>query len=162
MKIHIIILALMVVSALWTVMTRSLIRSAIGLALTSAIVTIIMFRLSSPFAAVFELSVCSGLISVLFLSTISLTHPMTRQETLQHQKERFGRYLFLPYIVILIGCIFAFMHVKPALTLPAAAPQLDVRNVLWNSRQVDLIGQVIILLTGVFGVVLLLKEAQKK
>jgi len=143
-------------------MTRSLIRSAIGLALTSAVLTVIMFRLSSPFAAVFELSVCAGLISVLFLSTISLTHPITYQEAAQHQRERYSRYFVLPYILIVIGIIFAFVQVRPELRLPPPAAQTDVRLVLWNLRQVDLIGQAIILLAGVFGVVLLLKEAHKK
>jgi len=162
MKVDLIILAILVISALWAVMTRSLIRSAIGLALASAVLTVIMFRLSSPFAAVFELSVCAGLISVLFLSTISLTHPMTHQEAAQHQRERYSRYFVLPYILIVIGIIFAFVQVRPELKLPPAAAQTEVRVIMWNLRQVDLIGQAIILLTGVFGVVLLLKEARKK
>ncbi len=152
----------MILSALWTVMTRSLIRSAIGLALTSAILTVFMFRLDSPLAAVFELSVCSGLISVLFLSTISLTHPMTKEELNEFARERLSRFRFLPYLVLVVGIMLGFMRMNPQVNMFASAGQADARSVLWNLRQVDLIGQVIILLTGVFGVVLLLKEARKK
>ena len=75
------ILILLIVAALGTVMTRSLLRSAMGLALTSAILTVFMFRLGAPLAGVFELSVCTGLISVLFISTISLTEPLTPEQT---------------------------------------------------------------------------------
>ena len=72
MFLEILILILLVVAALWTVMTRSLLRSAIGLALTSAILTLAIFRMNASLAAVFELSVCAGLIPVLFISVISL------------------------------------------------------------------------------------------
>jgi len=87
-QINTVLLFILITAALWTVMTRSLLRSAIGLALTSVILTIIMFRLNSHFAAVFELSVCAGLISVLFVSTISLTHPLTKQQVMQHSIQK--------------------------------------------------------------------------
>jgi NADH:ubiquinone oxidoreductase subunit 6 (subunit J) len=54
--LNIIVLLFLIAAALWTVMTRSLIRSALGLALTSAILGIIMFRFDAWLAAVFELS----------------------------------------------------------------------------------------------------------
>jgi NADH-quinone oxidoreductase subunit J len=143
-------------------MTRSLLRSAIGLALTSVILTIIIFRLNSPLAAVFELSVCAGLISVLFISTISLTHPLTKQEIMQHMKDRLARFWYLPVIIIILGVILSLMQIKPVIKLPAAESVKDVREVIWNVRQVDLLGQMIVLLTGVFGVVILFKERLKK
>jgi len=48
------------------------------------------------------------------------------------------------------------------LMLPAVVQEKNVANVLWNLRQVDLLGQAIILLVGVFGIVVLFKEGQKK
>jgi NADH-quinone oxidoreductase subunit J len=149
-------------AALWTVMTRSLLRSAIGLALTSVILTIIMFRLNSPLAAVFELSVCAGLISVLFVSTISLTHPLSKLEVMQHMRERLTRFWFLPLIMILLAVILSLVNIKPDIKLPAPETVKDVRIVLWNLRRIDVMGQIIILLTGVFGVVILFVERQKK
>ena len=77
--IHWVLLGALVVSATWTVMTARLLRSAVGLAITSAILTILMFQLASPLAAVFELSVCAGLISAIFISTISLTQRVTAE-----------------------------------------------------------------------------------
>ncbi len=162
MQINSVLLFVLVLASLWTVMTRSLLRSAIGLALASVILTIIMFRLNSYLAAVFELSVCAGLISVLFVSTISLTHPLTKQEMIQHMRERLARFWFLPVIIIILGILLSLMQIRPSIKLPAPETVKDVRNVIWNVRQIDLLGQMVILLAGVFGVVILFKEKAKK
>ena len=155
------ILVVLIAAALWTVMTRSLLRAAIGLALASAVLTVIMFRLGSPLAAVFELSVCAGLIPVLFVSTISLTEPMTQQEILQHMKDRLHRFWVLPLIVIVIGVLLSLTPAKLSMVAPLPEAEKDVRLLLWNLRPLDLLGQVIILLCGVFGVIILIKERPK-
>lgn len=162
MVLEIIIIISLVAFALWTIVTRSLLRSAIGLAAVSAILTIIMFSLSAPYAAVFELSVCAGLISVLFVSTISLTHGQTKQEILDHMRERLRRFWYLPFIILILAVILFYANLKFNLQLPSPEVETDVRRILWGSRQIDLIGQIIILLTGVFGVVVLFKERFKK
>jgi len=110
LQINMILLFGLLFASLWTVMTRSLLRSAIGLALTSVLLTIIMFRLNSPLAAVFELSVCAGLISVLFVSTISLTKPLTHKEVVELSKARHKRFWYLPIIVILTGIALLFLR----------------------------------------------------
>ena len=160
--LDIIILIFMISAAIWAVMTRSLLRSAIALAFTSAIVSVLIFKLNAPLAAVFELSVCTGLISVLFISTISLTHPLSREEVIKHMKERFKKFRYLPVVIVTIGIALSLFTVKFNLTLPKPESITDVRNVLWNLRSLDMLGQVIILLAGVFGVVILFKEADKK
>jgi NADH-quinone oxidoreductase subunit J len=160
--INIIILVAMVLAALWTVMSRSLLRAAIGLAITSVALTIIMFRLSSPLAAVFELSVCTGLISVLFISAISLSAPAAREEILGRMKEQLARFWFLPVLVVILGVILMLAKVGPILKLPAEESLKDARMVLWNLRRIDVIGQIIVLLTGVFGVIVLFKERPGK
>ncbi|MCU0652203.1 MAG: hypothetical protein MUC39_04615 [Candidatus Omnitrophica bacterium] len=162
MIVEIIILSVLMLAALWTVMTRSILRSAIGLAFVSVMLTYIMFRLSSPIAAVFELSVCTGLISVVFISTITLTFPLSKEEVLQHMKERLSRFWYLPLILILVGLAFSLAQVKLNLTLPPPEVEQDVRNVLWKLRPFDLAGQVIMLLTGVYGVLILFRQVRKK
>ena len=160
--IDIILLTAMVVAALWTVMTRSLLKSTIGLAFTSAIITIIMFRLNSPLAAVFELSVCTGLITAVFVSTISLVRPLTHKQIIQLSRDRIKRFWYLPAIIIVVGIALMYLKIPAPLELPAVSAESDVRNVLWNSRQLDLFGQIVVLLAGVFGIVLLFKESKKK
>ncbi len=161
MGLNLFILIILVLAALWTVMTRSLLRSAIGLATVSALLTIIMFRLNSPLAAVFELSVCAGLISVLFVSVISLTQPLSQKEVIEHMKAKLSRFWLLPFIVIAIGVMLSLISVKLKIKSPLPEQETDVRFVLWYLRQFDLLGQIIILLAGVFGVVILFREPKK-
>lgn len=161
MVTNIIILIIMVIAALWTVMTGSLLLSAIGLALTSAVLTIIMFRLNSPLAAVFELSVCAGLISVVFISVTTLTQAQTRQEVMQHAKDRLSRFKFLPVVLVLVALALIIANIKPDVPLPTPEQGMDVQRILWNERTLDLLGQVLVLLAGVFGVVILFKEKNK-
>jgi NADH-quinone oxidoreductase subunit J len=142
-------------------MTRSLLRAAIGLALMSIVLAILMFRLNSGLAAVFELSVCAGLIPVLFVSTISLTHPLTKEEVLQHMKDRIRRFWYLPFITVVLGIALSLITVKLNIKLPPPETEKDVRAVLWNQRPLYLTGQIIILLVGAFSVVILFKEAGK-
>jgi NADH-quinone oxidoreductase subunit J len=156
------LLLALLAAALWTVMTRSLLRSAIFLALTSIILTVLMFRLNSPLAAVFELSVCAGLISVLFVSTISLTEPQVQKDVIQHMKDRMARFWFLPVLLIVLAIALCLKAVRPDVHLPAPEKAQDVRIVMWQMRPVDIVGQIIILLTGAFGVVIFFKEKVKK
>lgn len=162
MEINLILLVSLLLAGLWTVMAWSLIRSAIGLAITSAILTIIMFRLDSPLAAVFELSVCAGLIPVLFISIISLTRPLSRKEVTQQVKEKLSRFWYLPVIVCFVAIIASLMRLKPGINLPPPERIEDARFVLWNLRQLDLIGQILILLAGAFGIAVFFKEKEKK
>jgi NADH-quinone oxidoreductase subunit J len=161
MNLDIVILIILTLAALWTVITNSLLFSAIGLALTSAILTIVMFRLNSPLAAVFELSVCAGLISVVFISVTTMTQSQSRQEVAQHTRDRLGRFRFLPLIIILVALALVILNLKPGAALPIPEAGEDVRNILWKQRPLDLIGQILILLAGVFAVVILFKEKFK-
>ena len=158
--IHIVLLGGLVLSAVWTVLTARLLRSAIGLALTSAILTVLMFQLSSPLAAVFELSVCAGLISAIFISTISLTQRVTTENMAQRLKERLRRYWPLPLLLLAAGVALLSVDFALNLALPAPATENDVRIVLWKIRHLDLLGQIAILLAGAFGVVTLFKECK--
>ena len=156
------LLIMTVLAALWTVMGRSLLKAAMGLAITSALLAVIIFRLNSPLAAVFELSVCAGLITAIFVSTISLTKALTHKEILQASKDRFKRYWYLPVILVVIGIGLILIKVKQDFAI-ATPPEsvMDVRTMLWDSRRLDLLGQAIILIAGALGVVILFEENKK-
>ena len=164
MTIFIILLILMTIAALFTVMTRSLLKATIWLAVTSAIISILIFTLGSPIAGVFELSVCTGLITAVFVSAISLTKPLTRSETAAVSKDRMKRFWYLPVIVVVAGIalVFSILKLPMDFKMQESASKLsDVREVLWNVRHLDLFGQIIIMLAGAFGVVILFRERKK-
>lgn len=161
MKIMIVLLITMALAALWSVMTSLFLRATIALALTSVILTVIMFRLGAPLAAVFELSVCAGLISVIFISVISLTQNLPIKEQLVRRQNRIGRFRYLPLILIAAAAGLYFVRVPLNLTLPWPETVKDVRTVMWELRRFDLFGQILILLSGAFGVIILFKGSGK-
>ena len=92
------------------------------------------------------------------MSTISLTKPITRPELKQQTKNRIKRYWYLPVIVVGLFIVLGYYMVSPEPKFFDSYMELDVRNVIWKLRQTDLLGQIILILTGVFGVVVLFKE----
>jgi NADH-quinone oxidoreductase subunit J len=151
------LLLLLLAATLWAVLTAELLRSAIALAAASVVLTLLLFRMHAPLAAMFELSVCAGLITVVFVSAISLTKPVAEAEARELRGKRWRRYVWLPLLLIAAGCWLCF-RAKIHLTLPALPSGVqDVREVLWRLRRFDLLGQILVILAGVFGVVVLFK-----
>jgi len=160
MTIELILLGLMLLAAVWTVMTVRLLLSVIGLALVSALVSVLMYRLNAPYAAVFELSVCAGLISVIFFVAVSFTKRLTDADVRTLRKERIKKTVWLPLLMAGLGLMLAKTLAPPVLEAPAQG-QTDVRTVLWGLRHLDLFGQIIVLLAGAFGVVAFFKDKKK-
>lgn len=154
--LDILVLGTFVLAALWAVLSPRLLRAVIGLAVASCAVTVSLFRLDSPLAAVFELSVCAGLISAVFISTISLSQLETEETIADTRRDRLRRYWYLPPLALLVAV--ALLGLEYADFPVATSAGKDVRAVLWTERHLDLIGQVTVLLAGAFGVVVLFKE----
>jgi NADH-quinone oxidoreductase subunit J len=156
-----IVLVIMVLAALWSSLTTLLLRATIALALASAMLSVFMYSLGATLAAVLELSVCAGLISVVFVSIISLTQRKPFKEVLKHRINRRSRFWPLPVVVLAVGVALSFVQTPVQLVLPLAGGDGDVRTLLWGARQVDLFGQILILLAGVFGVLVFFKMEEK-
>jgi NADH-quinone oxidoreductase subunit J len=155
-------LIFLILAALMVVFSSRLLIAAIALALTSIIVTLLMFQLNSPLAAVFELSICAGLITVIFITTISFVKPQSQEDLAQRRKKRIKKYIALPVILVIVGFLTSTFIKSMTITLPAVIQEKNVANVLWNLRQVDMLGQAVVLLVGVFGIVVLFREGQDK
>jgi len=156
-----ILLGSMVLSAFFCIFVRDLLKSAIGLAVLSALLTVVMFLMNAPLAAVFELSVCAGMITVVFISAISLTRTYTAEEKVVNRKGRIKRFILLPVILIAIlaaAIWFIWPLATQMLISNPLGPDLSVQDVLWKNRQLEIIGQIIIILAGVFGIVVLFKD----
>ena len=152
----------MAVAALYTVLSRTLIRATIFLAVTSIVLSIIMFRLGATFAAVFELSVCAGLITAIFISTISLTKPMTLGEIVAINKNRFKRYKYLFLVLAVVILAVVYFQLPKDFINPAPGAENDVRKILWHIRKLDIVGQIVILLSGVFAVTIFFGKEKEK
>jgi len=156
--LYIALLMLLLLAGIWAVMTLNLLKSAIGLAVASAILSLLLFLIRGPLAGVFELSVCAGLITVVFISVISLTKPLTGAEARARDRSRVKRFIFLPVLIVAVGWGLYILRPQLDLPLPPASLETDVRQMLWNVRRLDLVGQILIILAGIFGVVILFKD----
>ncbi|MGA2614611.1 MAG: hypothetical protein ABSG38_14330 [Spirochaetia bacterium] len=161
MTLMTILLVLLVLAALWASMTTLLLRATIALALASAMLAVVMYTLGATIAAVLELSVCAGLISVVFVSIVSLTQRKPFKDYVVRRISRLTRFWPLPLLLIATGVGLSFVHTPVQVALPVPGAEGDVRVVLWNLRQLDLFGQILIILAGVIGVLVLFKREGK-
>ncbi len=166
LTVLIVLLAGLVLSAMVCILFKDILKAAIAMAVTSAILAFIMYMLKAPLAAVFELSVCAGLITVIFISAISMTKLQTKAEVAQIKKERRRRYVYLPVLLIVLTAAALFI-IWPHLN--ALIPYKEVHGepvanlqILWDKRLVDLLGQIVIVIAGVFGVLIFFKEREEK
>ncbi|HHV95037.1 MAG TPA: hypothetical protein GXX37_00950 [Clostridiaceae bacterium] len=153
-------LGFMLICSFLVVRIKSMLKSAVALAAASAALGIIMYVLGSAWAALIEISVCSGLVTVIFISAISLSN--TDKKELQKLYEDKKRMAYLPVVLIIGGIIFIFVALSTDSLLPQAvsvAQEIDnFREVLWNNRQADIWAQAIVIIAGAIAVTVLFKE----
>lgn len=140
-------------------LARDLLKAAIALALASVFLATILFLHGAWVAAVFELSVCSGLITVLFVSTISLT-----KDSDQKEEAKLTGYLLPAFLLFFIGvdCLALrwlgpfFLDAKAM--VPADTLTGGFSKVFWGDRTTDVLGQAALILSGVFAILSLFKR----
>jgi len=149
MNYQVIIYFIVVISAVMAVMSKKLLNSAIMLAITSIAVSLILFSYNAPWAGVFELSVCAGLITVLFISAISL---MKKEDSII--KENYVKYIILPFLVIIM-LIISGLYILPYFEYLTNYSKYShynpsVGDIIWHYRSIDIIGQITLLACAVF------------
>lgn len=158
MNLHIALLALLIVSLVLAVFLTDLLKAAIALAVGSAVLSMLFFWFRMPYAGVFELSVCAGLVMVLLVSTIGLTR---RDEPENEERGKSG-WLVLPIVMLVaVGVldvlVFVFLHTRvPLVHNTILAPSFA--ETLWRVRWLDILGQLAIILVGVFAVLALFRK----
>jgi len=153
-------LALVVIFATMVCIFRDLIYAAISLAFASVALSVVLFLFQANMAAVFELSVCAGLITVLFVSTISLT-----KDSDQGAETRIPAYFAPFFLLLFVGLAFFMVSwVDSAFqSVGRVAPTtLPFRDVFWGTRATDVLGQVGLILAGVFGILAIIKRSTER
>ena len=163
MELHLLFLiGALLVPAIIAVSAAELLHSAIALLIGSVGLTLLLFHLGAPLAGVFELSVCAGLISVMFILAISFTRPLTGEAQTARKKDHYQKFIGLPFLVLVIAMLLWFSRGQWSALFPIGKTQetTAVGQILWNTRGLDLIGQITILLVGVYGVVVLFRRGK--
>lgn len=165
MAVMILLLVGLVGSAVVCAFLQNLLKSCIALSVVSGILAVIMFLLGANLAAVFELSVCSGLVTVVFISAVSMTRLHTKEEIAEKEKTRRKRFVFLPVLLIVLFSAALYIlwpYLNAVIPYAGNAAQVSEADVFWNKRQADLLGQIVIVLAGIFGVLIFFKEREQE
>lgn len=141
--------------AVLSVSSRRLLISAIWLALTSALVAVLIYLLGAVHIAVIELSVGAGLVTVLFVFAINIAGEDTsRLKALIPVPVAVGAVV----LAVALGLVL-ILRANSGMALTAPEPENSV--ILWQSRYVDLLLQVVLIFAGVLGVIGLLADKAK-
>jgi NADH:ubiquinone oxidoreductase subunit 6 (subunit J) len=144
-----------VVFAFEAIRARMLLTSALWLAGTSALLSVVFYLLGARQVAVIELSVGAGLVTVLLVFAINIAgdEPIEQRQVLPK---------LLP-----AGLVLAFALLLGWFLLPLPGPQTQVvaaqttlADVLWNQRGLDVLVQVVLIFSGVLGFLGLLAEVK--
>lgn len=142
------------VCAILAVRSKRLLVSAIWLALTSALVALMIYLLGAPQIAVIELSVGAGLVTVLFVFAINIAG-----------EESFSLKPVLPkplaWGLIAIAFGLAVYLLLPKLGLiPTTTQDPAAGTILWEARYLDILLQMALIFSGVLGVLGLLSAGK--
>ncbi len=148
----------LVLFSVLAILIKDLLKAAISLAVASLFLGIIFFRMNAPYAGVFEISVVAGLITVLFVLAIALTKS---DEEVQESKAINWIFPLFFIVFILIDALVMKSLLQKIPAVPSAAETGTFGEVLWNTRTMDLVGQIAIILAGVFSVLALFRKRDK-
>lgn len=154
MVLQILIVLGTLICAIQAIRVKRLLISALWLAGTSALVAIMIYLLGAPEVAVIELSVGAGLVTVLFVFAINIAGedslPVHR---LVPRPLAWG-------LVILCLALVAWFIIPRQAPIEPIINAIPFARMLWEQRGLDMLLQVILIFSGVLGVIGLLAEPQ--
>jgi uncharacterized MnhB-related membrane protein len=148
----VIVLVATIICAFQALRGPRLLASALWLAGASALVALMMYLLGAPEMAVIELSVGAGLVTVLFVFAINIAGEQVPTGGAVVPKA-------LAWIVVLVSVALLAWANIPALQMPVVK-EVPLASVLWDQRQLDTLMQVVLVFTGVLGVLGLLSAGR--
>jgi uncharacterized MnhB-related membrane protein len=138
-------------SAYRSMRSQRLLIVTLWLALTSALVSVLLFQLGAPEVAVIELSVGAGLVTVLFVFAFSIVGEDTFDELTIVPRP-------LVWALVLLVSFLLGWFVLPQSGEMRTAVELPLTRLLWEQRGLDVLAQIILIFAGVMGLLGLLNE----
>jgi uncharacterized MnhB-related membrane protein len=140
-----------VTCAILAIRAGRLIVSSLWLAALSALLAVFFYLMGAARIAVIELSVGAGLVTVLLVFAIGIAgDEAAGQRPLVPRPVSWGLGLLL---LLLLG-----WFILPLVAAPAPASEPSLASLLWEGRTLDVWVQVVLIFTGVLGILGLLTE----
>lgn len=133
------------------IVSKRILSSTIYLACVSALISVVLYLLGAKQVAVMELSVGAGLVTVLLVYAVSVVGDDALDSASVIPK---------PLAITVVG-LAVFMlgwMVYPSIQTAETKGPIDLASVLWQSRVLDVWIQIVLIFSGVMGVLGLLSE----
>lgn len=131
--------------------SKRILSATLYLACISALTSIVIYMLGAKQVAVMELSVGAGLVTVLMVYAVSVVGEDALDPTSVISKPL--AFILVALVTLLIGWM-----VYPAVRGTSNTGATDLANVLWQSRVLDVWIQIVLIFSGVMGILGLLSE----
>jgi uncharacterized MnhB-related membrane protein len=138
--------------AIQAIRTDRLLISALWLAGCSATVSLLIYLLGAPEIAVIELSVGAGLVTVLFVFAINIAG-----EELLTKSQLIPRPVTWSLLIISI-LLLGWLIIPHLITVFPVLDTLPFNKAVWENRGLDALLQIMIIFSGVLGLLSLLAE----
>lgn len=131
--------------------SKRVLSSTLYLACISALTSVVIYMLGATQVAVMELSVGAGLVTVLLVYALSVVGEDALDPASVIPK---------PLALGLVGAVTILLGwmVYPAIQITVVTGDVDLASVLWQSRVLDVWIQIVLIFSGVLGVLGLLSE----
>jgi uncharacterized MnhB-related membrane protein len=150
--LHAILVAAMLVCGLQAIRASRLLISALWLAAASALLAVLLYVMGAREVAVIELSVGAGLVTVLFVFAISIAG-----------EDALGISGIIPkplaWGLVIVAALLLGWLVLPLRNPGPPAAEASFSAMLWDQRGADVLVQVVLIFSGVLGVLGLLNDA---
>ena len=141
--------------AILAISAKRLLISAIWLALTSALVALMLYLLGAPQIAVIELSVGAGLVTVLFVFAINISG-----EEVIGAKSPLPKPLVWTSVILTFGLAILFLLRSVGFLQFPADLSSSKPSILWDIRYLDFLLQIVLIFAGVLSVIGLLSNSK--
>jgi len=149
-----ILIVLSVVFAVQAIRASRLLNSALWLAGVSALISLIFYLMDATQVAVIELSVGAGLVTILFVFAISIAG----ESEIENQTV-LPKSLIWGLILLYVGLLGWYL-LPASLVGVLAVAKAPLAKVLWETRALDVLVQVVLIFCGVLGLLGILGEAK--
>jgi len=151
--IDLVLFIAILISAIQSIRSKKLILSSIWLAVASALLSVIFYKMGAPVVAVIELSVGAGLVTVLLVFAIGVAG-----------EEAISAPPAMPK-ALTIGLVLAFVvllgiYILPQSAIESTQTEPSLSTVLWEQRGLDVVTQIVLIFAGVLGLLGLLAEVK--
>ncbi len=149
--LHLLVAIAAIFCAYQVMRAKRLLLATLWLAVTSALVSLLLYMIGAPDVAVIELSVGAGLVTILFVFAFSIVGEDTMDKLTIVPRP-------LVWILILLVSFILGWYTLPLAGVPTLPGGESFTNILWEQRGLDVLAQIVLIFSGALGLLGLLAE----